>query len=265
MVIVETCTNRPILQTCLLEDYNFQIDPYIGCEHYCFYCYALNQAETNWSKEINIHQNLVGQLRTELANIEPQTIYIGWNSDAYQSSEAKHQQTRQTLELLAEESFSVCILTKSDLVIRDIDILKKMPGSSVGLSLAFQNDHDRNLLERKTYPNEKRIEALTKLQNAGISTYALICPVIPLITDVRELIDQALPYVDSIWVYPLTVESDSSKNWLNTKSILEKHFPNIARSTIEICLNSEHRYWKVLRSELELLRSEISVDLRIEI
>jgi DNA repair photolyase len=265
MVGVEPCTNRPILQACPLEDYDFQIDPYIGCEHYCFYCYALNQAETNWAKEINVHQNLIDQLRIELADIEPQTIYIGWNSDAYQSPEAEYKQTRQTLELLAEKGFSVCILTKSDLVTRDIDILEKMPAALVGVSLAFQNDHDRKLLERKTYPNEKRIDALRKLKNAGISTYALICPVLPLITDVRRLIDQASPYVDSIWVYPFSVESENDKNWLNTKRILEKHYPDKAKDIVEICLNSEHAYWKALKSELGLLRANLSVDLKIEI
>ncbi len=52
---VSTCTDRPVLTPCGLNDLDYQVDPYIGCEHYCYYCYALSQAETDWSHEIQIH------------------------------------------------------------------------------------------------------------------------------------------------------------------------------------------------------------------
>ena len=61
--------NRPLLKPCTLEGRNYLVDPYIGCEHYCYYCYALNQAQTDWSKEILIHKELISQLESELAEI----------------------------------------------------------------------------------------------------------------------------------------------------------------------------------------------------
>jgi DNA repair photolyase len=74
---VSVCSSRPILSPCGLKGIEYQVDPYIGCEHYCYYCYALPQAETDWSKEILIYDDIVDQLSKELDTIPPQTIYIG--------------------------------------------------------------------------------------------------------------------------------------------------------------------------------------------
>ncbi|MCP4577402.1 MAG: radical SAM protein, partial [Deltaproteobacteria bacterium] len=115
---IKPCDNRPALNPCTLKDRNYQVDPYIGCEHYCYYCYALNQAETDWSKEVLIHKDITSQLESELAGIPPQLIYMGWETDPYQPCEAECRQTRQVLELLLEKGFSASILTKSDLVLR---------------------------------------------------------------------------------------------------------------------------------------------------
>ena len=74
---ISECTNRPILSPCGLEDLNYQVDTYVGCEHYCYYCYALAQSETDWSKEILIHKDIVKQLSKEIDTVSPQTIYMG--------------------------------------------------------------------------------------------------------------------------------------------------------------------------------------------
>ena len=74
---LKTCTERPILNPCSLEGKNYQVDPYIGCEHYCYYCYVLPLAETDWRKQVMFHDDIVGRLEIELANIKPQTIYMG--------------------------------------------------------------------------------------------------------------------------------------------------------------------------------------------
>ena len=81
---VSVCTNRAILAPCELKNIDYQVDTYIGCEHLCYYCYALEDAETDWSKKIQIHQNIVGQLSEELDTISPQTIYMGYQTDPYQ-------------------------------------------------------------------------------------------------------------------------------------------------------------------------------------
>ena len=260
---VSTCTNRPLLKICSLEDTQFQIDPYVGCEHYCYYCYALNQAETDWSEEIQIHQDIVKQLTQELAGIPPQTIYLGWNADPYLPSENKYRQTLQVLELLLKMEFSATILTKSDLIVRDIDILKKMKNALVGISFAFSDENTRKLFEGNTLCNEARFEALRKLKEAGIRTYGMICPVFPHITDVELLIDKLLPHTDEIWVYNLSMEKHSDLNCQKTQAILGNHFPNLKDLIEKAASSSQHPYWSKLRLKLESLRIERQLDLKI--
>jgi DNA repair photolyase len=264
-VKVSVCSHRPILEPCSLAGLTFQLDPYVGCQHHCYYCYALNQAETDWDREVQIHQDLVGQLRDELSGLEPQPIYIGWNSDAYQPVEGEYQQTRNLLELLAERSFSVSLLTKSDLVIRDIDLFLRMPEASVGISISFQDEQTRRLFEANSPSNRRRIEALKRLHEAGIRTYALICPVMPFITDVGKLIDWVAPSADEIWVYALRIDREEQRNWRNLRGILGRHFPGLEETYREIALRAEHPYWAGLRRKLEVLKQERKLELRIEL
>jgi DNA repair photolyase len=262
---VSVCSHRPILEPCSLEGLAFQVDPYVGCQHHCYYCYALNQAETDWDREVQVHQDLVGQLRDELSGLEPQRIYVGWNSDGYQPVESGYRQTRKLLELLAERGFSISLLTKSDLVTRDIDLFLKMPEASVGISIAFQDTHTRRLFEANSPSNRRRVEALKRLHEAGIRTYTLICPVMPFITDVGELIDQAAPYADAIWVYALSIDREDERNWQNLRGILERHFPGLEEEYREIVFRAEHPYWVRLRRELEVLKQERGLELGIEL
>ncbi len=182
---VSTCSYRPVLDKCTLKNLDYQVDTYVGCEHYCYYCYAVNQAETDWTKEILIYKGITGFLSEELEKISPQTIYMGYKTDPYQPCETEYRQTRQVLKLLLEKGFSASILTKSDLILRDIDVLKKMDNASVSVSVAFNDNRVRQQFEFNTIDTEARIGALVKLRKAGIKTSALICPVIHYITDVH--------------------------------------------------------------------------------
>ncbi len=260
---IRPCSDRPILEPCSVQGYAFQLDPYIGCEHHCYYCYALNQAETDWAEEILIHRDLAARLSGELSALEPQPMYIGWNSDAYQPSEASHRQTRQALELLAQRGFSVCILTKSDLVTRDMDLVASMRGSSVGFSIAFQDEGVRRLFEVAAPPNERRLETLRRLKEGGIETYVLITPVMPFISDVRALIDLVAPYADTIWIYGLSLKTQADRNWRYVRGILERHFPELTEQYRHITFSADHPYWTELRGELEALGRERGLDLRI--
>jgi DNA repair photolyase len=257
--------NRPVLNPCTLEGRNYQIDPYIGCEHYCYYCYALNQAETDWSKEILIHKDIAGQLESELSGIAPQTIYMGWQTDAYQPCEAEYRQTRQVLGLLLEKGFSASILTKSDLVLRDTNLLQRMKEASVSFSVAFNDDRTRRLFEANTMDNEKRIEALRQLKEAGVRTGALLCPVIPYITDAIQLIDMLAPCTDVIWIYGLSINDRSDQNWLNIQKILSREFPDLLKQIEPAIFSKEHIFWAQLRDDLVALKDGRQLNLNIHL
>ena len=264
-VDVRLVSRQPILQPCSLEGHTYQIDPYIGCEHLCAYCYAFNRAETDWMQEILAYEDLAGQLGRELVGIQPQSIYIGWNTDPYQPSEQAQRQTRQVLELLASKGHSVCILTKSGLVARDVDLLTRMPGSSAGVSLAFQDEQVRQLFEDNAPPNEQRIGALKVLKEAGIRTYALICPVMPFLTDARRLVERVAAWADTVWVYALSMEAEEERNWRKVQRILVRHFPEMAEPYRQIAFSADHPYWLKLRHDLEKFQAQSGLDLRVKL
>jgi len=262
---ISVCSDRPILVPCSLEGFNYQMDPYVGCAHFCRYCYVLDQAETDWTEEILIHADLSRQLIGELEGLEPQTVYMGYHSDPYQPCEAELRQTRTALEVLLERGFSASILTKSDLVLRDSDILQKMVSANVSVSVAFNEDRIRELFEANTIETRRRIGALQKLREAGIGTSALVCPVMPYITDPIPLIDALAPYTDAIWVYGLSIQGKSQRCWSNVREILSRNFPDVKSDTESAVQDSDHPYWLGLRQDLQEEKKRGGLDLRIHV
>ena len=255
---------RPILEPCSLEGYQYQLDPYMGCGHQCCYCYALVRNGNGWFKGIEWYDNMAQRLAVELCNIKPQIIYMGWNSDPYQPVEAETQLTRDALSQLARDRFSVTILTKSTLVTRDIDLLTTMPESSVGVSVSFIEEEIRSLFEPGTCQTAYRIEALGKLRAAGVRTYALICPVIPFVTDAESVVRAVAPYADSIWVYGLRIRNEQDSNWQNVLTVLRKHFPALTRQIADAVFHTDHPFWAMQRTVLSRFTDKAQLDLRIE-
>ena len=258
-------TPRPILQPCSLEGHAYQVDAYIGCEHDCHYCYAQNDAEADWPRQILIHQDLRQRLALELEGIEPQSIYMGMNSDPYQPAEESRLQTRVVLELLAERGFSVCVLTKSPLIARDLDLFRRMADPYLGFSIAFQHESARTLFEGKAPTNTVRIQTLQALRDAGIRTYVLICPVMPEITDVEAIIEMVSPHVEHVYVYRLKMREETDANWRRLETTLRAHYPNLADRYRRIAFRSEDPYWTTLSSRLRDLPVPNGVELSIEL
>ncbi len=262
---VSICSPRPLLRPSPLERFEYQLDPYVGCGHLCHYCYVLDEAETDWSEELLRYEDIGTQLAAELEGAAPQTIYMGYYSDPYQPCEAELRQTRTALERLAERGHSVSILTKSDLVLRDIDILRTMPDANVSVSVAFQDDRDRRRFEAGTIETSKRITALRLLREAGIATGALVCPVIPYVSDAPRLVDELAPHVDTIWVYRLSVQDPNGRCWENVRSILSEHYPELQPAIEKATMDPEHASWEKLREVLARERESGALDLRSHI
>lgn len=262
---INTCDNRPVLNPCSLEDLNYQVDPYIGCEHFCHYCYVLDEAETDWKNEILMHADIAERLKSELSDIPPQRIYMGWHTDPYQPCEKESRQTRSVLETIVAHGSSVSLLTKSNLVLRDLDLLKKMERPSVSMSVAFDDDHLRQLFEYNTIPTEARIDALAQIKRQGIMTAALICPVIPFITNVHSLVAMLAPHTDKIWIYGLSVLDQNSRGWQNVKEILEHHLPGLRKKVEAAVLSKENNYWSQIRKELQTMATDQGLNLSIHL
>jgi len=103
------------------------------------------------------------------------------------------------------------------------------------------------------------------LKKAGIETYTLINPVMPLITDVKLLIEKMAPYADTIWIYALNMENEDDRNWQNLKGILDRNFPDLVEKYKEIAFSSTHPHWAELRQDLVEFQKVHKVSLEIKV
>ena len=171
------------------------INPYRGCEHGCVYCFARpTHAYLGLSPGLDFETKLFAKpdapalLEKELsaANYEPRTIAIGTNTDPYQPIERKHKVMRSILEVLERAGHPVGIVTKSALVLRDLDILARMAERNlvkVALSVTTLDPKLARTMEPRAATPGRRLEALRQLSAAGVPTTAMVAPVIPAIND----------------------------------------------------------------------------------
>lgn len=164
--------------------YPYVINPYVGCQYGCLYCYARFMKKYSghrepWGQFVDIKVNAPGLLIKEISRKKPGKVWISGVCDPYQPLEAEYKLTRQSLKVLAEKSWPVVVQTKSPLVIRDLDILKEGNDFEVGFSIATADDAIRKLFEPDAPNIQERILALDQLHQAGIRTYAMIAPILP--------------------------------------------------------------------------------------
>jgi DNA repair photolyase len=178
-------------------DLNFEqsINAYRGCEHGCSYCYARpthsylgHSAGLDFETILYAKTNAVDLLERELANPRyvPKTIALGTNTDPYQPIEREHRITRSILELLDRTRHPVGIVTKSALVVRDVDILARMASrglAKVALSVTTLDRTIARRMEPRAATPARRLDAIRQLSDAGVPTAVMVAPVVPAIND----------------------------------------------------------------------------------
>jgi DNA repair photolyase len=181
------------------------INPYRGCEHGCVYCFARpTHAYLGLSPGLDFESKLFAKhdaaelLEKELANegYEPRMIAIGTNTDPYQPIERDLKIMRSILEVLDRVSHPVGIVTKSALVVRDLDILSRMAKRNlvkVGISVTTMDAKLARTMEPRASTPTKRIEALKALTEAGVPTKVMVSPIIPALNDaeMERILDSA--------------------------------------------------------------------------
>ncbi len=176
-----------------LEGFDWALNPYLGCSHRCVYCYApsvLGVERESWGRRVEARQNMPSLLSRELRRKERGTVGISTVTDPYQPAERRYQLTRFCLDRLARHEWPVGILTKSDLVVRDLDLLGRLSEVEVGFTVTTLDEHQRRLLEPGAPPVPRRLAAMRLLSDAGVPTYAFLGPIFPTTTSVelRELV-----------------------------------------------------------------------------
>ena len=165
-----------------LPGYDYALNPYKGCAHGCKYCYAPNILKIprrEWGEFVEVRRNIPKILANELKNKKRGVIGISTTTDPYQPLEKNYKLTRYCLEQMVRHDFPVSILTKSTLIMRDIDLLLRLSEVEVGFTITTYNDSERKLLEPGAPSIDSRITALEKCSKKGIPTYAFIGPLYP--------------------------------------------------------------------------------------
>ena len=227
---------------------DFSVNPYVGCTHGCKYCYA------SFMKRFTNHPEPWGEFIDvkywpEIKNPEKyagKEAFLGSVTDCYQPCEKKYGRTRALLEQLKGSGISISIATKSDLVLRDIDLIKTFPEARVSFSIntldeAFRKEMDRGV------SIERRLEAMKQFYEAGVQTTCFISPIFPGITDPIEIIERAKGRCNLVWLENLNLRGDYGariREWIH-----ENH-PELDELYYEIYNKKSRDYWTALDQEM---------------
>jgi len=173
----------------------YALNPYRGCQHACTYCYAPSVLRENrrWGEFVDVKLNLPSVLAKEIASKPRGIVGIGTVTDAYQPAEREYEITRKCLEVLLKKDWPISIQTKSDLVLRDLDLIEKFKDKDIGFTIATLDDKARKMFEPHSSTIGARLDALRTIAKRGIKTWVFLGPIIPdLLGDTLEELIKAL-------------------------------------------------------------------------
>ncbi|MGQ9701764.1 MAG: radical SAM protein [bacterium] len=232
MINCRKITCKSILNKSGIPGIDFALNPYVGCEHKCAYCYAIfmkrftNHIE-EWGEFVDIKVNAPEVLLEQLKMLSSKShISIGTVCDAYQQVEEKYQITRKILGILRHFDHSVSILTKSSLVLRDLDILLKIKDLEIGFTITSLKPEIKNLFEPNSPSVQDRFSALKILAQNGIYTWVFVAPVLPYISDTDEELGAIIHSAQDSGAQNITFDSLNPypKVWHNVLRIIKERF-----------------------------------------
>jgi DNA repair photolyase len=225
---------KSLLTKSKIPSLDYAVNPYFGCQHACVYCYAtfmtkFRNAPGEWGSFVGIKANAPEVLRRELRRRAPGDVCFGTVCDAYQPVEERYAISRACLEaFVGVPGFDVGILTKSDLVLRDVDVLKRLERSDVGFTVTCLDAGLARLVEPGAPPPSRRLAAMRELASKGIPVWGFFGPILPTFTDSDEAITEVLRemarsgagrvLVDRLNLYP--------RVWASMKRLLSREFPD---------------------------------------
>jgi len=239
---------KSILSKSNLPVCDYSANPYVGCSHACRYCYA------SFMKRFSGHEEPWGQfvdakVWKPLKNVPRRVgkqVFVGSVCDPYMPEEAEFGRTRALLEQLVGSGMEVTIQTKSDLVLRDLDLLRQLPDVRVGFSVNTLDEGFRADMDNAA-SIERRLAAMARLHDAGIRTTCFISPIFPGITDVRAIIREVRESCNLVWLENLNLRGGFKADILGY--IAEAH-PELVPLYDAIYRRGDRSYWQALDAEL---------------
>jgi DNA repair photolyase len=242
-----TLESKSLLNRCVSNrqmPFNWTINPYRGCEFACKYCYARYTHEfmemrdgLEFEQKLYVKQHAAGLLRHELRRVKAgEAIALGTATDPYQPAERRYEVTRGILEEFARHrGYNLGIVTKSNLVVRDLDLLKEVARTnqlSVHITITTLNVDLARILEPRAPRPDLRMDAVRELSHAGIRVGISCSPVVPGITDAPKDLEAVIRAAseagaDYVFANPLFLKPCSAAVFL---PFLEENFPHLAQN-----------------------------------
>ena len=249
---------------------DYAVNPYFGCQHGCVYCYATFMArfrdiEDEWGSFVGIKRNAPEVLRREIPRRAPGVVSFGTVCDAYQAVEGRLGITRACLEaFVGAEGFEVGVLTKSDLVVRDTDVLAKLPGASAGFSITTLDRELAGVFEPGAPGPSRRLAAMRDLASAGVPVWGFFGPVLPCFTDTEDDIEEMLRamkdagadrvLVDAMNLYPGVRRS--------VRSLIARALPSHL-GAFDAVRRDHGRYLRELSERVEAVATGIDIEVDV--
>lgn len=262
MVVIPQIPVKTFLSKSKIAGFDYVINPYIGCTHKCIYCYA------EYMRKFSGHEEPWGEfldVRCCSVPLRPLQLFharVGLSSvtDPYNPYEREFQLTRNLLKQLKDCQAYVQILTKSALVIRDLDLLKTLPNSSVMFSFSSSDETFRELAEPGASPIKDKIDALKLLHEHGVRTGVMIAPFMPGLTDWKEIIAQTRDYTDYYYADSLNMRPAYQRRVLN---FIEKNYPHVLPLYTDIYIHENTSYWENLAQAIKAYAAEEKLDISV--
>jgi len=257
---------KSILTKTKLPSGGYIINPYLGCSVGCAYCYAMfmkrmSGHEEKWGTFVDVKINAVEVLKKEIRHAKKDTVGMSSVTDPYLGVERKYKLTRGILEVLLEHQFPVWILTKSSLVLRDVDLFKKFKECDVGMSITILDDKARLWIEPGASSHKERIQTLRTLRENGIKTYAFIGPVLPFLSGLPKTFADLEGIVDHVMVESLNTREPY---WASLKVVLQQHYPDLVPKYEEIFFTEKKKeYLENLNKEVNRLSKEHNIPVKM--
>ncbi len=262
---------KNILSKSNLPVSDYSVNPYIGCTHSCKYCYA------SFMKRFTNHKEPWGTF-VDIKYWEPiknpqkcagKELFIGSVTDPYMPLEKKYKRTRCLLEEIKGSDCKITIATKSDLILRDLDLIKTFKKARVSWSINTLDEQFRSEMDN-SISIERKIKAMKKFHEAGIRTTCFISPIFPGITDIKKIILKTKEYCNLIWLENLNLRGEYKQTILN---YIKEKYPKLYPLYDEIYNKNKRDYWEQLDKEikefcqaqnLEYVRNNDSVEHNID-
>ena len=254
-MLVREIQTRSVITKSNIPSIDYVINPYTGCSHGCVYCYArfmkyFSCHKEPWGQFVDVKINAPDTIPTKSIKYVGKTMLLASVTDPYLPLEKKYELTRKILERLIPLQPDLSVLTKSDLVVRDIDLLKQFKNCEVGLTITTADNKLRQEVEPLASSLQQRISALEALHKAGITTYVFVSPILPFITDWKTIVEQTKHVTNYYMFDGLNMKGAI---WASVRGWLMRKHPNILKQYAALHANQSlaKDFWTEQKKEVE--------------